>query len=53
MVDVMQDGSTDVAVIKGYAAAESREGTTRVEAGTTLHIGAEMAAEISPLPPPD
>ena len=53
MVDVMQDGSTDVAVIKGYAAAENREGTTRVESGTTLHLGADMAAEISPLPPPD
>lgn len=53
MVDVMQDGSTDVAVIKGYAAAESREGTTRIEAGTTLHLGADMAAELSPLPPPD
>jgi len=53
MVDVMQNGSTDVSVLKGYAATESRDGTTRVEAGNTLHIGANMAAELSPLAPPD
>ncbi|GFE57727.1 FecR family protein [Geobacter sp. AOG1] len=53
MLDVTQNGSTDVSVLKGYAAAENREGTTRVEAGNTLHIGVDMAAELSPLPPPD
>ncbi|RII26304.1 MAG: iron dicitrate transport regulator FecR [Geobacter sp.] len=53
MVDVAQSGSTDVSVIKGYAAAESRGGTIRVEAGNALHIETDMSADISPLPPPD
>lgn len=53
MLDVAQDGATDVAVIKGYAAAESDRGTTRVEAGSALHLGSDLSAELSPLPPPD
>jgi hypothetical protein len=53
MIDVAQSGATDVSIVKGYALAETREGKSRVEAGDSLHIGADMNAEISPLPPPD
>ena len=53
MIDVAENGATDVAVIKGYAAAETRSGKTRVESGSELHIGSDMMAELSPLAPPD
>ncbi|HEY6872563.1 MAG TPA: DUF6600 domain-containing protein [Geobacteraceae bacterium] len=53
MIDVAENGATDVAVLKGYAAAETSSGKTRVEAGDELHVGGDLTAEISPLAPPD
>lgn len=53
MIDVAESGATDVAVLKGYAAAETRTGSTRVESGNELHIGSDMTAELAPLVPPD
>lgn len=53
MIDVAESGATDVAVLKGYAAAETRGGKTRIEAGSELHIGDDLTAELSPLAPPD
>lgn len=53
MIDVAQSGATDISALKGYAAAETRNGKTRVGPGNTLHIGADMTAELSPLAPPD
>jgi len=53
MIDVTENGATDLSVLAGYAYAESRDGKTRVDAGTTLRIEANLAAEILPLGSPD
>ena len=53
MIDVAESGATDVAVLKGYASAETGSGKTRVEAGNELHVGSDLTAELSPLAPPD
>jgi hypothetical protein len=53
MIDVAESGATDVAVLKGYASAETGSGKTTVEAGNELHIGSDLTAELSPLAPPD
>ncbi len=52
MIDVAESEATDVAVLKGYASAETRTGRTRVESGDELHIGSDMIAELAPLAPP-
>ena len=49
MVDVSDDGATEVSVLKGYVYAESRNGKTRVSAGNSIHIGEDLYAEISPI----
>lgn len=53
MIDVAESGATEVSALKGKSSAETTSGKTSVEAGDSLHIGADMIAEISPLAPPD
>lgn len=53
MIDVTDGGATEVSVLKGHAYAESRAGTTRVTAGSTLTISDEYTAELSPIGPTD
>lgn len=53
MIDVSEDGVTEVSVLKGYVYAESKAGATRVNAGNTLTIRDERNAEIAPISPPD
>jgi len=53
MIDVTENGATDLSVLAGYGYAESRDGKTRVDAGNTLRIEANLAAEILPLGSPD
>jgi hypothetical protein len=53
MIDVSEDGVTEVSVLKGYAFAESRAGATRVAAGNTLTIRGEDNADVAPLGSPD
>ena len=53
MLDVSEDGVTELSVLKGYATVESRVGATRVGAGRTLTIRGENDAEIAPIDAPD
>ena len=53
MVDVTEDGTTEVSVLKGYVYAESRAGATRVSAGNTLTLRGEDSAELAPISSPD
>jgi hypothetical protein len=53
MLDVAEDGVTEVSVLKGYVTAESRAGATRVGAGSTLTVRGEQDAELSPIGSPD
>ncbi len=53
MIDVSEDGVSEVSVLKGYVYAESRAGATRVGAGNTLIIRGEDNADVAPLGPPD
>jgi uncharacterized protein DUF6600/FecR-like protein len=53
MVDVAADGRTDLAVLKGYAYAETATGRVRVTAGSALHIDPQSGAELSPISAPD
>ncbi len=53
MLDVTEEGVTEVSVLKGYITAESRAGATRVGAGSTLTVRGEQDAELSPIGSPD
>ena len=53
MLDVSEDGVTEVSVLKGTATVESRAGATRVSAGKTLTIREGNEAELSPIGAPD
>ncbi len=53
MVDVTEDGATEVSVLKGYVYAESRAGATRVSAGNTLTLRGGDNAELAPISAPD
>ncbi len=53
MIDVTEDGVTEISVLKGYVYAESRAGATRVSAGNTLTIRGETNADVAPLGAPD
>ncbi len=53
MIDVSEDGVTEVSVLKGYTYVESRAGATRVGAGNVLTIRGEDNADIAPVSPPD
>jgi hypothetical protein len=49
MVDVYEDGYTEVSVISGSVYVESQSGNTTVEAGYTLSLGSAQTAEVSPM----
>lgn len=53
MLDVYEDGTTDVSVTRGYAYVETRNGKTRVTSGNTLRIGPDLTADIFPINTPD
>jgi hypothetical protein len=53
MLDVSEDGVTELSVLKGYVTVESRTGATRVGAGKTLTIRGETDAELAPIDAPD
>ena len=53
MLDVSEDGVTEISVLKGYVYAESKAGATRVSAGSTLTIREDNSAEIAPISSPD
>jgi hypothetical protein len=53
MIDISEDGVTEVSVLKGYVYAESRAGATQVSAGNTLTIRGENNAELAPIGSPD
>ncbi|MEK6744192.1 MAG: DUF6600 domain-containing protein [Nitrospirota bacterium] len=53
MLDVSEDGVTELSVLKGYVTVESRAGATRVGAGRTLTVRGEKDAELAPIDAPD
>ena len=53
MVDVTEEGTNEISVLKGAVFVESRAGATQVTAGNTLTIRGETDAEISPIDAPD
>jgi len=53
MIDVTEDGVTEVSVLKGYVTAEDRSGATRVGAGKTLTIREGTDSELAPIGAPD
>ena len=53
MLDVSEDGITELSVLKGYVTVESRAGATRVGAGKTLTIRGEKDAVLAPIDAPD
>lgn len=53
MIDISEDGVTEISVLKGYVYAESRAGATQVSAGKTLTIRGENNAELAPIGSPD
>jgi hypothetical protein len=53
MIDVTEDGVTEVSVLKGYITAENRSGATQVGSGYTLTIREDQAAELAPIAAPD
>ena len=53
MLDVSEDGVTELSVLKGYVYAESKAGATRVSAGSTLTIREDNSAELAPISSPD
>src|SRR3990172_5330418 len=53
MLDVSEDGVTEISVLKGYVYAESKAGATRVSAGNTLTIRGDDNAEPAPISSPD
>ncbi len=53
MIDVEENGATEISVLKGYAYAETRNGKVRVPAGRTLRIEEDLTAQMFPLSSPD
>ena len=53
MIDVSEDGVTEVSVLKGHVTAESRSGATPVGAGKTLTLRERDEAELAPIGAPD
>ena len=49
MIDVEENGTTEISVLEGYAYAETRNGRIRVTSGKTLRIGENLQAEMYPL----
>jgi hypothetical protein len=53
MLDISEDGVTEVSVLKGQATVESRAGAMRVSAGNTLTVRGDQDAELAPIGSPD
>lgn len=53
MIDVSENGATEISVLKGYAYAETRNGKVRIPAGKTLRIEENLTAQLFPLSSPD
>jgi hypothetical protein len=53
MLDVSEDGITELSVLTGDVTVESRAGATRVGAGNALTIRGETDAEFAPIDAPD
>lgn len=53
MIDVLEGGTLEVQVLKGYVYAENKEGNTKVAAGSALTIRDDGSAEIAPIGRPD
>ena len=53
LVDVAENGGTDLSVLKGYSQTETRNGKTRVEAGNILRVADDLVTESFPLGKPD
>ena len=53
MLDVSEDGVTEVSVLKGHATVESRAGAMKVRAGNTLTVRGDQDAELAPVGSPD
>jgi hypothetical protein len=53
MIAVGESGATELSVLSGYGYAETNDGKIRVEADSTLRIGADLRAEILTLGPSD
>jgi hypothetical protein len=49
LIDVEENGTTEISVLEGYAYAETRNGRIRVPSGRTLRIGENLQAEMYPL----
>lgn len=52
MIDVEENGATEISVLKGYAYAETREGRIRIPSGKILRIGEDLRTELFPLDAP-
>jgi hypothetical protein len=53
MIDVTEDGVTEVSVLQGHITAENRSGATRVGSGSTLTVRGDQDAELAPIASPD
>jgi hypothetical protein len=49
MFDVASSGAASVSVLKGYAHVQSTSGSVRVNAGSTVHVGYDLYADLTPL----
>lgn len=49
MIDVSESGATDIAVLNGYAFAETERGKLRIPAGSVLFIDEDLNAQFSRL----
>jgi hypothetical protein len=52
-VDIYNDGSAEVSVLRGSVYVQSQNGSTRVDAGTMLSMGQNQNAELFPVRPED
>lgn len=53
LVDVAENGTTDLSVLKGYSQTETGNGKTRVAAGNILRVSDDLYTESFPLGQPD
>ena len=53
LLDVQEDGTTEVQALKGYVHAENKEGKTMIGPGDALTIRPDGTAELAPIGTPD
>lgn len=53
MLDVAENGTTEISVLHGYASAETGNGRIGIPSGRTLRIGEDLRTESFPLNSPD